>query len=259
MAIKKLKGIVISEQAYSESSKILKIFTRDLGIISVLSKGCRKPKSSLHHASNKLVFATWDISYKEKGLSTLIAVDIIDYFKNICYDYTDLDKKLAAFLISDIIIQILNQKQLNFDEEIEVYDIYLSSLSKLNECLNPVVITQIVRLKLLDYLGVKPSIDACSVCGSSKDIVTMDHSSYGFLCKNCHTNEKLTNEASLKTLRMLYYVDIDKIRTLNIEEKEITDIETFLEEYYENNTGIFLNNKRYNFNNGTKDILNNQT
>ncbi len=256
MAIKKLKGIVISEQAYSESSKILKIFTKDLGIISVLSKGCRKPKSPFHQASNKLVYATFDISYKEKGLSTLIAVDIIDYFKNICYDYTDLEKKLAAFLISDVIVQILNQKQITNDEEKEIYDIFLSSLLKLNECLNPVVITQIVRLKLLDYLGVKPSIDACSICGSSKDIVTMDYSCYGFLCKNCHTNEKLTKENSLKTLRMLYYVDIDKIKTLNIDEEEITDIESFISEYYENNTGIFINNKRYNYT--TKDILKKQ-
>lgn len=40
----KIKGIVMGEVLYGESSKILKIFTEDLGIISVMSRGCRRIK-----------------------------------------------------------------------------------------------------------------------------------------------------------------------------------------------------------------------
>jgi len=45
VAIVKIEGIVVGETLYSESSKILKVFTPKYGIISVMSKGCRKPKS----------------------------------------------------------------------------------------------------------------------------------------------------------------------------------------------------------------------
>ena len=83
MKLVKIKGIVVGEQVYSESSKILKIFTKEYGIISVMSKGCRKIKSIFHEASNTLIYANFDISYKEEGISNLIAVDIIKIFKNI--------------------------------------------------------------------------------------------------------------------------------------------------------------------------------
>ena len=61
----KARGIVVGETLYGDNSKILKVFTRDYGIISIMSKGCKKPKSALHEASNKLVYATFNISYNE--------------------------------------------------------------------------------------------------------------------------------------------------------------------------------------------------
>ncbi len=94
MKIIKIEGIVVKEDNYSESSKILKIFTRDLGVVSVISKGCKKPKSPLHEGSNKLIYGIFDVSYKKDGLSTLIGIDIKDNFKNITMDYKDLAKKM---------------------------------------------------------------------------------------------------------------------------------------------------------------------
>ena len=67
MKVIKVEGIVVGEQSYSETSKILKIFTRELGIISVLSKGCKKTKSPFREASTKLIYANFDISYKNKN------------------------------------------------------------------------------------------------------------------------------------------------------------------------------------------------
>ena len=101
----KVKGIVVGETLYSDNSKILKVFTRDLGIISLMSKGCKKPKSALHEASNKLVYAEFNISYKEDGISSLISADILDLFKNIVMDYHDIDKKMYSFYIVDLIIK----------------------------------------------------------------------------------------------------------------------------------------------------------
>ena len=97
MAIIKVEGIVIGETLFSESSKILKVFTKEYGIISIMSRGCRKPKSVFHEASNKLIYANFDIKYKENGISTLIGVSIIKIFKNIIMDYRDFIKKNMCF------------------------------------------------------------------------------------------------------------------------------------------------------------------
>ena len=59
------EGIVLTETNYSESSKILNVLTKDLGIIGVMSKGCRKVKSNLRVVSNKLTYGDFNIYYKK--------------------------------------------------------------------------------------------------------------------------------------------------------------------------------------------------
>jgi len=239
VAIVKIEGIVVGETLYSESSKILKVFTPKYGIISVMSKGCRKPKSIFREASNKLIYANFDISYKERGISNLVGVEIIKLFKNIIMDYRDLEKKMYAFSLIDLTFQVLNQHN-NIDNNEEIYSIFLQSLIKIDEGLNPSIITDIVKLKYLSYLGVKPSLKSCSNCGSTTNIVTLSSVNYGFVCSNCYTNEKIVSGDTLKMIRMLECVDISRIKKLDIGEIERKEINEFLEEYYENNTGIYF-------------------
>ncbi len=243
MKLIKVEGLVVNEQNYSESSKILKIFTRDYGLISVLSKGCKKPKSSLKEGSNKLIYAVFDISYKENGLSNLVGIDIIDIFKNILMDYRDLERKMYTFTIVDLTLQILPQREIDKDEEKEIYDILIATIKKINEGINAKILLDIVMLKYLKFLGVLPNLDSCSFCGTTHNIVTMDSKSFGFVCKECYTNEIMVNKESLKLIRMLYYVDIKKIRNLDITEG-IEDVEMFIDNYYEENTGIYFNIKK---------------
>ena len=69
MKIVKTEGIIVGETNYSESSKILKVLTKDYGLISVMSKGCRNIKSKLRGVSNKLTYGTFNFYYKENGIS----------------------------------------------------------------------------------------------------------------------------------------------------------------------------------------------
>ena len=82
---------------------------------------------------------------------------------------------------------------------------------KINEGYDPMVITNILELKYLSYLGVMPVIDKCSICGTNKSIATLSSDKGGYVCNNCLTNEKIVNEKTIKLIRMLYYVDISKI------------------------------------------------
>ena len=40
--IREFEGIIVTETAYGESSKILNILTKDAGIIGVMAKGAKK-------------------------------------------------------------------------------------------------------------------------------------------------------------------------------------------------------------------------
>ena len=233
----KVKGIIISETNYSESSKVLNILTKEHGNIGVIAKGCRNYKSKLRSVSMKLTYAYFYINYKEDGLSTLTEADIIDELKNI---KTDLVRIGYSSYLIDLAKQVI--KQTNSDE---IFSILENALLKINNNFEPGIITNIVELKYLSYLGVSPIFDRCAICGNTKDIVTVNSDAGGYICKNCYTNEYITDEKTVKLIRMFEFVDINKIKELNIQDKNKQEINKFLEDYYIKYTGLYLKPKNF--------------
>lgn len=237
MKLQKIEGIVVSETNYSESSKILNILTKEYGLISAISKGCRKIKSNLRSVSSKLTYGYFHLNYKENGLSNLIAVDVINNYRNVIYNLTNIS--YASYMM-ELTTQVVKQ---NGDKNI--YELFISALNKVNEGLDPNVITSILEIKYLEYLGVKPSIDECALCGSTKNIITLDSNQGGYICSNCYTNQLKASDKTIKLVRMFYYVDINKITKLDISDETMKEINSFIDQYYEDYTGIYLNSKRF--------------
>lgn len=237
MKIEKVIGIVLSDTNYSESSKILNVLTKEHGKIGIISKGCRNLKSSLRSVSSKLTYGYFNIYYKEEGLSVLISIDVINDFSNI---KQDLFKIGYATFLSDLTNQVLKETSSN-----DIFDLFVNGLIKMNENFDPMIISNIIELKYLNYLGVMPILDCCAVCGSNKKIVTISSSCGGYLCINCYKNEFIVDEKTIKLIRMFNYVDISKIKELNIADKNKNEINKFLENYYDRYTGIYLKSKDF--------------
>ena len=121
----------------------------------------------------------------------------------------------------------------------------LSGLIKINEGYDPLIIMNIIELKYLDYLGVMPVLDRCSVCGSTNNIVTLSSDKGGYVCKNCHSTEKIISEKAIKLIRLFYYVDISKISKLEIGDVSKKEINDFLDMYYDRYTGLYLRSKTF--------------
>lgn len=237
MKIEKFEGIILSETNYSESSKILNVLTDKYGLIGVMSKGCRNIKSKLRGVSRKLVYGTFNVYYKENGLSTLISIDVINSFSK---TLTNLEKISYASFMIDLTYQVVKQN----DSE-EIYQILKNTLLKLEEGLDPLVLTNILEIKLLDYLGIAPNIDSCTCCGNTKQIVTLSSEQGGYICKDCYQNEPLVNEKTIKLIRMYYYVDIQSITKLDVSREVSKEINTFLDDYYDRFSGLYLKSKDF--------------
>ena len=237
MKIEKVKAIVISDTNYSESSKVLNVLPEEYGKIGIMAKGCRNIKSKLRSVTTKFTYGYFHIYYKEEGLSNLIEVDLINEFVNIKKDLTKIG--YASYLL-DLTNQVLKET-----DNKEVFKILESALLKINDNFDPSIITNIVELKYLKFLGVMPVVDHCSICGGTKEIITINSDAGGYVCKDCYTNEYITDEKTIKLIRMFYYVDISKIKELNILDKNKKEINDFLENYYSKYTALYLKSKNF--------------
>ena len=229
-----VEGIIISEKPYGESSKILNIITKDKGIIGVLAKGAKRLKSPLRSVSQMFSYANFIISYKDGKLSTLISADVINSFNNIKKDI----KKLSYLnFLSELTTGVINQ-----NDDKKIYNLYLSAIFKIEDGFDPMVITNILELKYLSFLGVSPKLNGCVVCGN-ENVVSISAYKGGYVCKNHVDNDYIVSSKTIKLIKLLEYVDISKITKLDVSQNVKKEINDFLDEYYDRYTGLYLKSK----------------
>ena len=235
--ITEVEGLIVKETPYGDSSKIIQVLTRDYGLISIMCKGAKSMKSKLRSLTMRFTYGVFHIYYKENKLSTLITVDIIDNLTNIKNDIT-----LISYMtyITELTTQVIKQ-----GNDKEVYDEFINGIIKINNNFDPLVITNILELKYLPYLGVGLNLDSCVKCGSKNNIVTIDGDAGGYICSNCLLQERIVSPKSVKMLRMYYYVDIKSITELNISDEVKEEINFFLNKYYDRYTGLYLSSKEF--------------
>lgn len=235
--ITKVEGFILSEVNYGETSKVINILTKEYGLLGVMCKGVKSLKSRLRASTLRFTYGFFYIYKKEGKLSILKDVDVIDSFSYIHSDIT-----LISYLnyMAELTQQVYKESQ-----ESQIFPLFIETIKKMNQKLDPLVLTNILEIKYLDFLGVGLNLDGCCKCGNTHNIITIDADIGGYLCNKCVKEEKIVSLKTVKMLRMYYYVDIKSITELNISEEVKNDINTFLNRYYDRYTGMYLKSKDF--------------
>ena len=235
--ITKVEGFILSEVSYGESSKVINLLTREYGLIGVMCKGVKSLKSRLRALTMRFTYGLFYLYKKDGKLSILKDVDIIESFP-----YIHSDIVVIGYLnyLSELTNQVFKESN-----DLEIFPLFIETIKKIEEKLDPLILTNILELKYLDYLGVGLNLDGCNKCGNTNLIITIDPDVGGYLCQNCLKNEKVVSIKTVKMLRMYYYVDIKSIHELRISDEVKNDINFFLTRYYERYTGLYLKSKDF--------------
>ena len=235
--LREVEGFILTETPYGETSKIINVFTKDYGIIGIMCKGAESLKSKNRVSTMRLNYAKFNIYYRKGKLSTLVSADILNPLKKIKSDIV-----LISYLnyLAELTNQVIKQSN-----NLAIYDEFIAAILKIEEGLDPLVITNILEIKYLAELGVLFSLDECVICGSKTSIATIDADKGGFICLNCLTNEVIVDKKVIKMLRMYYYVNIKSISNIKVEDNIKDVINKFLDMYYERYTGLYLNSKNF--------------
>lgn len=235
--ISKFEGIIITETPYGDNSKIINILTPNHGLVGIMCSNVKSIKNPLRTKTLKFTYGYFHINYNENKLSKLVDVDILDNFSKIKSDI-----ELISFMsyITELTYQVAKQ-----NDNPVIFETYINTIKKINEGQNPLILTNILELKYLEYLGVGLNLNCCIKCGNKTQIVTLDPDEGGFICQKCYTNEVILSPKCIKLIRMYYLIDISTISDIKININTANEINYFLDKYYERYTGIYLKSKDF--------------
>ena len=155
----KARGIVIREVLVGESDKILTIFAKGLGKISVRAKGAKNVKSKFLAGTQLFTYSDFVIYTKLKYYN-LAQVQIIESFYGLTKDY---DK----FYLGTDLLKLTERVIVENLENDNILLLLLKALQVIcKEDINNSIVARAFELKLLQLLGVAPQIEGIYVVGS---------------------------------------------------------------------------------------------
>lgn len=171
-------GIVLSGMKYRETGKILRLFTRDYGILPVMAHGVYKKNSTLLSVTEWFAKAHYDLD-AGRNFYYLRHAELIDLHYPLRADYQRIrSAQLAGLFLLRSIPEEHAQE--------ELYTLFSSYLAGLQHAKSPVQLTTAFLLQAAAHMGYQPLLSACASCGNRKiRSMRFSHRLGGILCENC--------------------------------------------------------------------------
>lgn len=188
------RAIVLSRENFGEADRYLQLFTRDWGLISVLAKSARKSKR--RYVGGMDLFCHNEILLRgdPRGTPYLVELTVLNAFTGI---RDDLDRAIAAGKVVQWVRKLANTAV----PMPGVYSLLGQTLALLEktppERLS--LLRLIFQLKLLDQIGIKPRMDACTRCSEPRITPggVFDLDSGGLLCTQCMGERSVAHSMQL--------------------------------------------------------------
>ncbi|MEK6257973.1 MAG: DNA repair protein RecO [Planctomycetota bacterium] len=160
MSAEKAEGLILRVTDFSETSRIVVLFTREFGKISALAKGGRRLKGPFESALDLL--ATCQIVFLRKntsGLDLLTEAKLVTRFRPQERDLTCL---YAGYYVAELLLGLTE----DYDPHPELYSAAQEALESFSASETTRLGVLRFELMVLREIGQLPDFDACVACGT---------------------------------------------------------------------------------------------
>lgn len=208
MSVESVKGLIISERQSGESDKYFTVLTENDGMVTLLARGAKKPKSKFMSVR---IFCFGEFFYfKGNGFNSLNSADIEEGFYDLQTDYEKL--AYASFVLEAASCTA-------YDDTASLLHLVLYTLTAMSKTdISPGVITCAFRFKLLHIMGLLNSESECVSCGSDETSF-FSVKAGGFVCSECRARVSDSVRISGGTKRAVMYIaesPLKKIFSFNV-------------------------------------------
>jgi DNA repair protein RecO (recombination protein O) len=196
--------LVVRSVDVFETSRVLTLFTRELGKVSALAKGARRLKSPFQAALDLMSVCDIVLLHKASdALDLLTEAVVVERFES-------LRRNLAALYAGYYVAELLNDLTDLHDPHPRLFDAAVVTLRHLED---PVFRSRrVLRFELacLRELGFMPALEACVNCGAAVDkegqTIAFGLATGGVLCPTCrpgHPHVATLTGQTLEAIRLL--------------------------------------------------------
>jgi len=237
--IEKAEAIVLKSKKFRDTSKIVTLYTREFGKITVIAKGSRSKNNrfggSLEPISHIAIIF---YKYENRELQYITQSNIINIFSKIRNDIT---KTMVALAILEIVNNVMH----NEDRNPEFFQFILDTLISLDKASqNHEYFLTYFELHLASKFGFHPDFINCAACNreintkfsEEKYSFSINHGS--ILCSECSKNMlfpliKISSTA-VEGFRNFMISTPDEITGIQIPSGDLNEMFSFIHKYLKN-------------------------
>lgn len=200
MAIVTTTCVVLQTFPYGDTSKILRLMTRDFGPKSAIARGALRPKSKFGGLIESFSDGVATLYLKEnRDLHTLSGFELVSDRRGLA---SDLARFAGASVLCELVMRLAPEQQ---DEPL--YAALRSGLDALVDAPPDAADATALReiWRLVSELGFEPHLTHCLQCGRAVEggQVRFDHAAGGVLCGACAGGRATLPPTELTLLRSL--------------------------------------------------------
>jgi DNA repair protein RecO (recombination protein O) len=175
-------GIILRRHSLGETDRIITFFTRQFGKIRAVAKGAQRTKSRWSGILEPLQQVNTGIFHRgEKALSRLNYAEVIERFDRIIKDLASLE---ASYGILELLDRFTPMEETN----IELYDLSIDVLRKLNkQDIPPRILIRYFQLRFITLSGYALELNQCTRCNKARGSRTahLNSEEGGIICRSC--------------------------------------------------------------------------
>lgn len=240
--IGKAEGIVLRATDYGESNKILTVFTRNAGKISMMARGAKKSKSRFT-AVSQLFSHGYFLYHGGSGMATLQQGDLIRSFRGIREDL--LKTAYAVYLV-----EFLDKMTGEEDVSPYLYDTLLTALDWIEQNKDVEMVARLFELKLLQIHGYRPRFEGCVHCGKNDPPFFVSIMEGGFVCQSCASYRYdpgfiAVGPGVVKILRLFQDIHMNQVGNIQVKQETKDQLKKVMFAFIDEHTHVKLKSRRF--------------
>lgn len=238
--MEKIEGIVIKTQDYKEKDKLVWIFTREYGRVSLIAKGAKKSVSHLFACTQPFTYGLYMFRPRQ-GLSALKSGEVLNNLNGIKRDLYQTAS--AAYLL-----ELVNQSLRDGEIQPYVYEWTFQLMHRMNEGEDAGILLRIFEMKMTEVFGVKPHVTSCVQCGKEQNLIGFSVLQGGFLCENCLPSTKDGQVYPVGVLKLLYlfsWIGPEQIGNISVKPETKKILKQIMYSYLDTHTGLFFKSRKF--------------